>query len=71
MRWFAGVEDAMGIDWHEFPTRGQAEAYAESVNGVIGFCGDDGKEILEERIKKCVDKYLEKKAKHITIGETG
>jgi acylphosphatase len=67
MRFFAGIEDAMGRTWYEYSTKSEAEAYAQSVNGFCGEIQDNDIEIMNASIDKAVEKYLEKKAKHIRI----
>lgn len=67
MRYFAGIEDAMGRTWYEYPTKSEAEAFALSIQGFYGEIPDNDIEIINTSIDNAVSKYLEKKAKHIRI----
>lgn len=70
MRYFAGVEDALGIDWQEFKTMREAEAYAEAVQGIVGISSDNHDielELLDNAIIKAVSEYENKKTKHINV----
>lgn len=59
------VSDSVGVDWHPYELRTDAEAYAISVNGELFL--DAKADLVGERIETAVSKYLNKKIKHIEI----
>lgn len=70
MKWFAGVKDALGIDWRPFKTKLDAEAYAESVKGDIGFTREMSDAEFDARtmkIEKAVLSYQAKQTRHIVV----
>lgn len=59
------VSDSVGVDWHPYKLRTEAEAYAIAVEGEL--FQDVKADLVGERIENAVAKYLEKKQKHIVL----
>ncbi len=59
------VSDSVGVGWHPYELRTEAEAYAIAVDGEL--FQDVKADLVGERIENAVSKYLDKKIKHIEV----